>query len=310
MFGRRQKQPQNRPRYSSAERSADRPAAFSYYARRAPERRPIAPAYQRGGLPERGAPVEAKHKLLAHTLKRWPYWLALIIGLICLGKILYVSPSPKVVLIDASTLTSTYTRPLDVYAAAAAEALKASPANHIKLTADTTAIAAKLTQQFPELQSVSVTLPLMGNRPIVYIAPTQPGLILQTGNGNFAVSDSGTVLAAVVTVPDGSLVVRDESGSKLTVGKQVLPGATVTFIETVAYQLQAAQLQLSGFVLPATSAYEVDAHLAGKPYTVRFNLQADPLQQSGAVVAAISHLGSTVPSQYIDARVPERIYYK
>jgi hypothetical protein len=221
-----------------------------------------------------------------------------------------VSATPKLVLVDHTPASAAYERPLSVYTAAAVAALKSSPANHFKLTVDTSGIAARLLKQFPELQRVSVALPLIGNRPIIYVAPTQPGLVLRTVNGNFAVSQDGTVLARLPSLPADSLVVQDESGVPLQPGHRALPAATVSFAQTVAYQLRAAKLSPTAFVLPSTSAYELDVRLAGRPFVVRLNLQADALEQSGAVVATIAQLGATVPGQYIDARVPERIYYK
>jgi hypothetical protein len=236
----------------------------------------------------------------------------LAVGLICVGKVLYVSGSPKIVVEQAGTTAGeTFLQSKDVYAAAAAKDFTSGLANHLKLTADVTDISQRLLQQFPELENVSVVLPLIGNRPLVYLTPAQPSLIMQTTEGsNFALNSSGLALAQVSQIPADGLVVRDQTGSHPSPGKQVLPGATVSFIKTVAYQLKAAKLQPESFTLPATSAYELDVKLAGKPYEVRFNLQANALQQSGAVVAAIGHLGDTGPSQYIDARVPERIYYK
>ena len=126
-------------------------------------------------------------------LGRLPYVLLLAVLVVCLGKILIVSPNPKVLIVG---LTDTsYIQPTDVYQRAAAKIQKTSPANRLKLSFNTAALVAGLKKQFPELQSVSVTLPLVGNRPIVYIAPQQPGVVLQVGAENFAISQSGIVLS-------------------------------------------------------------------------------------------------------------------
>lgn len=296
--------PAERPRRSSWGVSETRQPTFSYYAGRT--------TAGPGGAGQRreSSRRDSGRQVGRRRFRRAPYWFALIVGLVCAGKVLYVSSTPKLVLVDRTSASVAYERPLSVYTAAAAAALKSSPANHFKLTVDTSGIAAQLLQQFPELQHVSVALPLIGNRPIVYVSPTEPSLVLQTVKGNFAISQGGTVLAQLPSLPAGSLVVQDQSGVQVQPSRRVLPAATVTFVQTVAHQLRAAKLSPTTFILPPTSTYELDVRLAAKPYIVRLNLQADALEQSGAVVAVIDQLGGTVPSQYIDARVPGRIYYK
>lgn len=315
MLFRRKQLPRSEGRWRNAQSSGSHPRdvahrapAFSYYASRSPRIAASAEPLRRNSSASSSAPTPPGR----HILKHWPQLLGLVIVLACVGKVLYVSSSPKIVVKKTvSGQSETFLQPESVYAAAAAKFLKSGLANHLKPTADVTGISQILMRQFPELESVSVVLPLIGNRPIIYLTPAQPSLILQTTiSGNYALNNSGMVLARMSETSADSLVVRDETGSQLQPGKQVLPSATVSFIQTVAYQLKAARLQPQSFVLPATSAYELDVRLAGKPFVVRFNLQASALEQSGAVVVTITHLGSTVPSQYIDARVPERIYYK
>jgi len=104
--------------------------------------------------------------------------------------------------------------------------------------------------------------------------------------------------------------VQDETSEVVTVGTQLLPRSSVQFMKTIAYQFEQADIKVSALILPAKKAYEVDARLDGKPYLVRFNLQEDAMQQSGAARATIEQLGTTVPSSYLDVRVPERVYYK
>jgi hypothetical protein len=105
-------------------------------------------------------------------------------------------------------------------------------------------------------------------------------------------------------------VVVDQSGLTPRPGRQLLPSSTVGFAQTVAYQLNAAHLVASAFVLPANSPYELDARLEGKPYMIRFNLEADALTQCGAAIATIQQLSGVNPSSYVDVRVPGKVYYK
>jgi len=145
---------------------------------------------------------------------------------------------------------------------------------------------------------------------VIYIQPTDPSLIIQTTHGNYALSKSGLVLTSLSTLPAGVQLVVDQSSLVPQLGKQVLPSSAVSFVQIVAYQFKAANLSISAFVLPASSPYEVDVRLEGKPYIVRFNLEEDALTQSGAAIATIQQLGGTVPADYVDVRTPGRVYYK
>jgi hypothetical protein len=84
----------------------------------------------------------------------------------------------------------------------------------------------------------------------------------------------------------------------------------VSFIQTLAYQFSEAKIAVSAYALPAGSPYELDVRLEDKPYMIRCSLVADALVQSGAAIATLQHLGNTVPREYLDVRVPGRVYYK
>jgi hypothetical protein len=229
--------------------------------------------------------------------------------LVCAIKVLSLSTTPKVVIVSSNT--NNLAQSNVVYQQAATKILASSTFNRSKLTFSSDQLVKRLQTQFPELQSVSVALPLIGNHPIVYVAPVQPSLTLESGGSHYAMSHSGVVLAKIAAVSAQILPLQDESGSLPVVGKRALPASTVSFAETVAYELKAANVPISGFVLPKTSAYELDVTLTGKPYVARFNLQADARQQSGALIATLSYVqGKAQPISYIDVRVPERAYYK
>jgi hypothetical protein len=220
-----------------------------------------------------------------------------------------LNTNPKIVVIGKTAVSATYLQSSGTYAAAAHQLLAGSITNRSKLTVDLGGTASKLQQQFPELQTVSLGVPLISSRPIVYIQVAQPSLVLQTGHGNYALNSSGLVLARVQNLPNGVALLNDQSGNQPTPGKQYLPSSTVTFVQTVAYQLKSAHITVSTFVLPVSSPYELDVRLEGKPYMVRLNLTTDALTQSGAAIATINQL-SADPASYLDVRVPGRVYYK
>ncbi|HSX16188.1 MAG TPA: hypothetical protein VLF40_05330 [Candidatus Saccharimonadales bacterium] len=279
--------------------------AFSYYTYRSgdtpPDRIQMHPEHAREG--------EAKARLNLH-ISRLPYWGLVAIALVCLVKVLYLTTTPKVIVLGKTDVSAVYLQPNDVYTAAGRKLLTSSITNRSKLTADLTGTAKAMQGQFPELQAVSLSLPLMGNRPIMYVQVAQPSLVLRTARGDYALNGSGVVLARLHTLPTGVPTAVDQSAAIPRPGKQFLPGSTVSFMRTVAYQLDTAHLKLATFTLPPDAPYEVDVRLEGAAYYIRCNLQEDALEQSGAIVATLQKLGGGTPGSYLDVRVPGRVYYK
>jgi hypothetical protein len=310
MFGRKNKiEPeQGRAPGRQVDRSGGPGPAFSYYNNRGPEVRRERTQIRTDRVEQ---PETGKSRRLPRSFSaQLPFWLLVALGVVCVAKVLLLSTSPKVIVVGRSPVSANYLQPTTVYADAAHKLLSSSITSHSKLTVDLDGTARAMEREFPELQMVSMGLPLVGSRPIVYVQVATPTLILQTAHGDFALNKSGVVLAKLHTIPADVPLVVDQSASVPKPGKQYLPSSTVTFVAIQSYQLAAAHLSVSTFVLPAGSPYELDAHLAGQAYALRFNLQEDALTQSGAAIATLQHLEGAIPASYIDVRVPGRVYYK
>lgn len=239
------------------------------------------------------------------------FLLAVVISLI---NILRLTPSAEVRAFNPAA-SQTYLQPTAVYAAAADANLKSSIWNSTKLTVDAGGLQKQLLNQFPELTSVSVTVPLIAHRPLIYVQAAQPALVLNSASGAFIVGTSGKALAKL---PDSTKATADlpqlvdQSGLSVAIRQQVLPAADVRFVQIVVAELAAKQFTVSGLTLPAASS-ELDAHLEGQAYFVKFNLQdSDPAGEAGAFLATINSLKrqNITPSQYVDVRVSGRAYYR
>jgi hypothetical protein len=161
-----------------------------------------------------------------------------------------------------------------------------------------------------------VTLPLFAKRPIVYLQPDTPALILVAQNGSFVVDTDGKALLRSDNLPSGNgrdlVKVMDKSGLEVRLGQQALSSSDVDFVRTVAAQLAAAKVEISSMVLPAGTS-ELDVGIAGQAYFVKFNLQNDDArQQAGTYLAARAKMLSqhVKPAHYVDVRVDGRAYYK
>ncbi len=246
-------------------------------------------------------------------LRRFGMIILITVLLICVISALSLSPNAKIAPLKVAD-SSSFLRHEATYQIAANKLLAASVWNRNKVTIDTDKFSAQMVKQFPELSSVSVTLPLLAHRPVVYLQPAQPALILATDNGSYVIDERGrALLPATGSAVQAQLPqVVDQSGLQARLNQQVLSSDDVRFIQTVVRQLAAKQFTVSSLVLPANSS-ELDARLAGKSYFVKFNLQDDdPRQQAGTFLATIANLQrkNTLPGKYVDVRVPGRAYYQ
>jgi hypothetical protein len=272
------------------------------------------PSINTGRKVEREAP-QAAHDRLQFWLQRFGLIILLIAGLASVVNVVSLSNQAKVLPLVAAD-SGAFLRDTKVYETAATKLLAESVWNKNKITVDTGHISRELLQQYPELASVSVTIPLLAHRPLVYIQPGEPALILLGANGAFVIDNTGKALlkgddVKAIGQPDLPLV-NDQSRLRLELNKQALPASTVSFIREVKLQLAAKQFTAAEMNLPA-AASQLDVKIAGQPYYIKFNLQTDTArQQAGTFLATITQLQkqNVTPSQYVDVRVPGRAYYQ
>ncbi len=243
-----------------------------------------------------------------------PTWLAIII---IIGSCLYaltLTSNAKVEITSEGSVT--LARDTATYQSAVDDIISQSAFSYTKLTINTESIATQLQQQFPEIESVAVSIPLLGHRPAVAIQTAQPAFLLaSTRSGAYYIDAEGRVMVKAGDIPSesvkGVVTVRDDSGIEAVPNKQLLPKDTVSFIATIINQLKAKNIPIEALILP-TKPYEVQLRIQGAPYLVRFSTEEDSRQQIGTYLAVKDKLAEqgTTPAEYIDVRVGERAYYK
>jgi hypothetical protein len=293
------------------------PAAFSYYSQRSQN----VIGQQRRSQTVQDAERERRPKkslkvVLSFFGQRFGLVIVTIAALACLFNLLRLVPNVKVESLN-TPVTSYLLHDQVTYKTAADSYLHSSIFNNNKITINGTAVAERLQQDFPELASVNVALPLVGHRPVVYLRTSEPTLILITTTGqSFVIDESGKALTTTARVHNLDAlhlpVVHDESGLKLQQGDTVLSSTAATFVSDVIAQLAAKKIDVASLRLPAGTS-ELDIYPAGVSYFVKFNLQHDSAaQQTGTYLAVSEKLQGqgVMPAQYIDVRVDGRAYYK
>ncbi|MBC7707961.1 hypothetical protein H7Y63_01955 [Polaromonas sp.] len=296
-------------RHRPTSRTDEKPAAFSYYARRSDA------LLNTGRQIARSETAEQARATSRYWRQRFGLGVLLISAIICLIYVSTLSSRPRIVILPSAT-SKTVLQDTAVYEAAAGHIMDSSIFNKNKITVSTSALADKLAKQYPELATVQVSLPLLTHRTTITIANAEPVLILATNNGSFALDAGGTALLTGSQLAGLSSLqlplVTDESGVTVKIRKQGLTTDNVGFILTVLSQLKAHGVSVSSMTLPA-GASELDIRLAGQPYFVKLNLASNSSrQQAGTLLAVYDRLLAqhVTPGQYIDVRVDGRAYYK
>ncbi len=298
MFKRKNKQ---EPRKSISDKQSAKP--YSYYTSRYRSDQPT------------GRQIE---DLDEHSSYKWWHHLPTVVAFIALLAsavyVLSLSMNPKVVLMSDSG-GQYLLRDAKVYQKVSSEKLSGSLLNRTKITIDTNQIAESLKKRFPEIDKVTITIPLTSRRPLIEIVAIRPALIFVSGNNSFVVAEDGRAVIKTTDVAKKSNLtiptVIDRGSLPAEVGETVMPSATVKFISEVVGQLKAKKINQSEIELPAI-ANELHVKIANQPYYIKFNLAGQAREQVGAYLAVRQKFEAEkrLPTEYIDVRVEERVYYK
>lgn len=206
-------------------------------------------------------------------------------------------------------------RSLDEYADAASRIMQDNLSSLTKFTVNTHEVEDKLLEQFPELKAAVLRLPILGRKPNLVLDIEPPVLLLATPAKSFVLDGAGTVISEVgalsMDARAGLLVIKDQSGLAIEVGKHALPSDTVQFItEAVAY-LKAQNLTVSELTLPQ-SANQLDIRVEGTAYYIKTDIGGNARLQIGSFLAVKQKLeGDRItPAEYIDVRVEEKVFYR
>ncbi|HSX18259.1 MAG TPA: hypothetical protein VLE51_02820 [Candidatus Saccharimonadales bacterium] len=219
---------------------------------------------------------------------------------------LVVKSSPKVV------LNSSVYRPVSTYQEASVKEFKKIK-NRNKLTMDEKAIITSLQRQFPEIVDGRIDLLILSTKPTVRLNIASPSFTLNSRGVDYIVDSQGVAVIKASELPKIKDLpkVIDQSGFDIKQGQQVLSATSVNFINIVSEQAKHAGVTIASLTLPQL-AQEVDMRTADRGYFVKFYLGGDGLLQAGQFLASRRQFDqtSTQPSQYLDVRVPGKVYYK
>jgi len=185
--------------------------------------------------------------------------------------------------------------------------------NSNKLTFDESSVVAAIQAKFPEVRSARVELPFFSEQPVVWLDISPPAFTLINDQSSYLIDTQGIAVAKSADIPTikNQITVQDQTGFKAKVGQQILSSDGVSLVNTVIAQAKQAKVPIASLSLPPR-AQELDLRTTDQPYYVKFYLEGDALNQTGQFLAARHQFAKSgkSPAQYLDVRVPGKIFYK
>jgi hypothetical protein len=230
------------------------------------------------------------------------------------GDTIWLNSTAKIVILN-NNLNKSITLKPNIYADKVNKALSSSLLNHTKVSINTIKIEDVLKNQFPELSSASVVLPILGHTPAIYLQITQPAVLLKNDNKIFVLDSGGKAITDSTKAETQFLstlpVVQDQTNSNIILNKQVLSTNDINFVRFVAEQLSFKKITISYQTL-LVNTRELDVGISNPSYFIKFNLEEDVREQVGSFLATRDSLkkSNVIPTSYMDVRVQGKVYYK
>lgn len=301
-LNRRQKK-QLRPQSRQPFRGGERPSVFSYRASRIEQER----QFDRTGsaFAERSASTLRK-------LRRLPVVLSSLVILATLAYTTMLSSNAQLIVNGDQILL----RGREAYELSINTALQSSIWNRSKLTVDRSKLVEQLKQSFPEIETVRISTGVLRHRPVVEVTLAKPAVMLATQSKTYILDGRGRALfdersKSSLLHTDSLPVVTDETGHTIEIGKPALTQEQVLYIRQLFLQAAEKKRTISTMMLQP-GGRELLVVFDTATYPVKFSFEADPRQSIGAYFAVQDRLrqeGKT-PAEYIDARIPDRVFVK
>lgn len=248
-------------------------------------------------------------------IRHTPSYLAL--GAVGIGVLwtLSLSGSPRVVVEPVSGISPK--RDAAQYTDGVSAIWSDSWRNATKLTTDTHATEQKILQTYSELSDVRIQMPLLGRRPTIVLVPTSAVLRLESGGRTYYISPDGKALLDTSVVDTGVTLptLKDEANITVNAGQQVIPRDSVRFVVQLAAQLTAQGVSAPSLLSLSNQAVnQVTMTTSDHSYYVKFQID-DPAtvrQAVGSYIAVRDQLAASGvrPGEYMDVRIPEKVFYK
>ncbi|MDQ3093820.1 MAG: hypothetical protein M3Q70_01420 [bacterium] len=272
--------------------------------------------YYSGSTPQSDKPLERKSQRKAKKGRTFLTNISLqslpmiLLGIFVAGVFffnLYVNDSPTIKYSSKDTLIKNE----NTYREGIVKSLNQSLANKTKLTINSARVENDIKTIFPEIAVVNLSVPLIGNQPVVGVQFARPVFVAKARNGDFIVGQNGKVLDSTRSFGSELMTVTDASGIDYQLGQRVFIPQDIDFIEYIVSEVSAQSLEVSEFKV-GISPRDILIRIGNEPYLIKLNFEHDPRSQLGSLWAVRQQLtkeGKT-PAEYVDVRLGDRVFVK
>ncbi len=225
---------------------------------------------------------------------------------------LYVKADP--IIIESSYLShdesSVFSK--DTYYQSAKSELQNNILNNSKLTLRAADIKQAMMSNAPEIASMHISLDALGARPRFVIYTYQPIFALKQGSRTFLVLENGALIESTEGESAHYTLIKDDSGVEATAKQRYVRQDDIAFLSYVKTEVMSKKQWGIDYFRLTDRPREVVVKATGQPYEVKMYFDEDGQQQVGSWFAALKKLGEggEAPSEYIDVRVGEKVFYK
>lgn len=188
-----------------------------------------------------------------------------------------------------------------------------SLSNRNKITFNEQGIVSSLKRDYPEINTVTVELPVFGTKPVIRLDIAPPSFYLRAGQTSYIIDANGRVIAQKQQYANikNLTTIDDQSGYQVKPGGLVLGRPSVDFIKQLTAISAKHNIKIKSLILPVAPA-ELDLRTSDQPYFVKFYLGGDPATQIGQWLAARAEFArkNSQPTSYLDVRVAGKVFYK
>jgi cell division septal protein FtsQ len=161
-----------------------------------------------------------------------------------------------------------------------------------------------------QLGSVAVTRDFF-NGLVITITEQTPSIAWRSGSSVFVLSSDGRAFAENKDSNVALPIVNDNAKIPVQIGQKVVPGEFVTFVQKVVSGLPGQGIEIASMSVPAESIGELYVQTKGK-YYIKFDTGRGAEEQLSDLKSMLAGLAvqKKLPNEYIDLRIPDRIFYK
>lgn len=171
---------------------------------------------------------------------------------------------------------------------------------------DASDIEKQLATANPEFESVNVSLGIPSTLRVKFLERT-PAIVWVSNSKNYLVDENAIAFKTVETPPAELTLVTDMKNVLVNVPSQIATSNFINFLKDAKIKITKLNLVITKFEVNETT-FQVDA-ITDKNIKIIFDTTQSITDQIDAVEKAYTEKGAEI-TQYMDVRVPGKVYYQ